>query len=489
MDDLILLPSQQDLLERLQHNVYYGQQLQVLSGCVGSGKTRLLTQLASNIDDYDVAFIACPQHSEDAEIRRKIWVQLFATPVFDDETSLTDTLLNIGNEFNNPIIIILDDAHRLAHQLWAELLALSQMLVDNRPVAVVVSSDDEFIANFFELLPEFHQDSLLTLSIQSLSIQEQDALYLSLLANVNQQTLVGLKLNKPDFTVGERYIGNITKLFLNVGSVANDKINDKKNKFWLLGFGIGALILIVLAAFNWQFGWVKATNVISEINIDEQKIHKEVKIFASDTAILKTLKTINVENSNPLSALQEIDDSDKELTEQSFEQPNLRTELKLLASSENASLSVLSPSELPSNEGGNSEHVSEISAASNLTPTHPVIEQAVEVADERVVSDENTTRLTTLIQYPEGFTLQVATVSQRRSLNNILTQLKPYSAVKVARFNNRWVVLVGDFSDKKTALLFEAKLRKETSLPKPWLRKWKAIKQFEFQTTINEIEN
>lgn len=76
----LLLPSQEALLQRLQHLACYGQQLVLLQGQAGAGKTRLLTALANVLDEHNLALVSCPQHADAAEIRRKLLIQLLPDP-------------------------------------------------------------------------------------------------------------------------------------------------------------------------------------------------------------------------------------------------------------------------------------------------------------------------------------------------------------------------------------------------------------------------
>lgn len=113
----ILLPSQESLLHRLQHVVLYGQQLTVLTGETGAGKTTLATALVDTLDDVSSALVVCPQHVDSAEIRRKILVQLLTEPVFDDELPLPETLLRLGDALPSHSHIVLDDAQYLPLEL------------------------------------------------------------------------------------------------------------------------------------------------------------------------------------------------------------------------------------------------------------------------------------------------------------------------------------------------------------------------------------
>ncbi|WP_350583266.1 ATP-binding protein, partial [Pseudomonas sp. HY2-MNA-CIBAN-0224] len=84
------------------------EQLLVICGDKGSGKSTLTAALASELDDYNCALIICPQHADSAEIRRKILVQLISAPIFDDERPLMDTVLRIQSSLTKPLHIIID---------------------------------------------------------------------------------------------------------------------------------------------------------------------------------------------------------------------------------------------------------------------------------------------------------------------------------------------------------------------------------------------
>lgn len=123
----VLLPSQEALVERLHHVASYSDQLLVLVGAHGSGKTTLLTALATDFDESNAALVICPMHADNAEIRRKILVQLVSSPIFDDEISLAETILRVAPKQSKPLHIIIDDAHLLSKELWAECIILNQV--------------------------------------------------------------------------------------------------------------------------------------------------------------------------------------------------------------------------------------------------------------------------------------------------------------------------------------------------------------------------
>ncbi|WP_219013288.1 ATP-binding protein, partial [Shewanella algae] len=139
----LLLPSQEALLQRLQHLACYGQQLVLLQGQAGAGKTRLLTALANVLDEHNLALVSCPQHADAAEIRRKLLIQLLPDPLFDDEQPLADTLLRYLGEMRKPIHILIDDADNMPLALWAECLLLTQLQARGEPITLTCSVSPE----------------------------------------------------------------------------------------------------------------------------------------------------------------------------------------------------------------------------------------------------------------------------------------------------------------------------------------------------------
>ena len=178
---LLLLPTQEALVQRLQHTASYSGQLLLLSGLKGSGKSTLSLALASELDEHNSALVLCPLHADPAEIRRKILVQLISSPIFDDEMPLMDTVMRIQSTLTKPLHIIIDDAHLLPKSLWAECILLSQMRCAGANIAVTMAIDSEYLTKVMAELSEEMQQMLLPISIEPLPIAERDGLYQSLL--------------------------------------------------------------------------------------------------------------------------------------------------------------------------------------------------------------------------------------------------------------------------------------------------------------------
>ncbi|MCW8995855.1 MAG: AAA family ATPase [Psychromonas sp.] len=124
---LIALPSQQLLIDRLQHMIYLSSSLIFVSGAQGAGKSTLIEQLSNSLqDDVQEVFIQLNEQLSDSQIRQQIIVQLYDKPLFDDQDSLFSSIALLQEKYNRdvPRLIILDNAQYLSTDLLAELSEL-----------------------------------------------------------------------------------------------------------------------------------------------------------------------------------------------------------------------------------------------------------------------------------------------------------------------------------------------------------------------------
>ena len=182
-----LLPSQDALLQRLLHLSTYGQQLMVLTGEDGAGKTTLVTAVLNELEQYSSALVMCPKHCDSAEIRRKVLVQLLNDPVFDDEIPLPECLLSVSDSLPKESCIVLDDAHWLPLEIWAECIVLSQMTLPGKSIKLLMTAPAEFFRQLAEQLPESLLEQVLAVQIEPLEQAEREGLYYTLLSRSEQQ--------------------------------------------------------------------------------------------------------------------------------------------------------------------------------------------------------------------------------------------------------------------------------------------------------------
>ena len=487
MIEPLLLPSQEDLVERLRHNICYAEQLQLLCAESGAGKSFLLKQLKRSIDDSSVVFISCPLHADDAEIRRKLLLPLLSEPVFDDEVSLSDALIQFVGSLEQPISILIDDAERLSMVLWAELMALTQMTVSGKLISVVAAVTPEFEQTIFESLPDSYQTLLSSLYIEPLIQQEQDALYYSLLSQ--SDGFENHRIAKPDFTGSTVYPRDIITAFASPdGEQAEKVIRTTNFKAMLLALPIITLVLLLT--------WFYQEKILNYVFDDDNAVKTAATVTASKSIELPVKDAAEVfkvtESKKPEPEV--IDETQKSPNSQPSNAEASGTETKLVTPQVVAQANI---------EDATEESVA-VAAESELTLpklevsiTKPVDEPVTHVATVKVSKNVIAAKTkSAVVEKPEVkrpnpnfYTLQLATVSKKRSLNNLVKQLKQHPGLKVGKRQDRWVVLIGEFEHYRQAKAFEQKLVKETKLPKPWIRKWKALKDVKLQNLNKSSEN
>lgn len=198
---LISLPSQLQLLDRLQHIAYISSSLILICGEQGAGKTTLAELLFNKLpNDHQQLFIALSEPLSDAKIRTQIISQLFEQPLFDADDSLYSSIFQLQKKHNKsvPIVIVLDNAELLSAQLLTELAQLIRdkdsfiqseinivLLIDEKNIVLTVDTINALSASRyieFKIEPLDSEESslllkhLLNQSQYSPQIEHQDAL-------------------------------------------------------------------------------------------------------------------------------------------------------------------------------------------------------------------------------------------------------------------------------------------------------------------------
>lgn len=473
LKDSILLPSQETLLQRLQHVSLYGQQLLVVTGAYGSGKTTLVTSLLNELDEFSSALVTCPKHSDCSEIRRKILVQLLSEPVFDDEVPLPETLLRLSGALPLASCIVLDDAHYLPMEIIAECIVLSQLSIPGKSLSVALTTTAEFFEDLLTQLPEQQQEILLSINIEPLISQEREALYYTLLSRSEQvpftpREIVKEQLQKQSGSPQE--VVNLLELAL------HGEPEAPASRQWHKMAIAGTLIFFCLV-----IGYLLLPSEDSgEVLTGPEKTVFEVepgssalyqygeRLMAGYFILHKTLPVVDTEEDSALST----DIVDEQVVQKSVvsEVSDDRTKIVDEAGSvtgtdaEEASVEVF--------KGLDDIESTQLSSS--------IIEnrQGDKDLEPKVTGELNSEALAT------GYTLQLASVSKVKSLYNILNQLQDETDIKVARYKLRWVVLLGHFD---TWALAEKKARdivEKYQLNTPWIRSRKNLVDYELQDSL-----
>ncbi len=173
-----LLPSQRALLERFRYLTEYGDHLLVLHGGAGVGKTVLAQSLLESAEAFNQAYVCAEARMDPAQLRERIVRQWRPASVFDPHEPLLDTLERVMPDASGRLMLIVDDAHRMADTLLAEVIALmmEQEAVGLRLTLVLVS-DEQLVNRLQEQLPEAYRHRLIPVEVPLLSVRERRKLY------------------------------------------------------------------------------------------------------------------------------------------------------------------------------------------------------------------------------------------------------------------------------------------------------------------------
>lgn len=462
--DSILLPSQETLVQRLQHVSLYSQQLIAVTGGNGSGKTTLITSLLTELEEYSSALVTCPKHCSSSEIRRKILVQLFSEPVFDDEVALPETVLRLSKAMPQSSFIVLDDAHYLPMELIAECIILSQLTIPGKTISLTLTCSQAFFNELEAGLSENQQESLLSISIDSLSNKEKEALYYTLLSRSDEDPFTPREIVKAQL---EKQLGTPQEVVNLLELSLNGQVEIVTERKWTRSIITGLLALFIVL-LSWSI--FKPVQSVPLPAVDETVTQPEPRVSLLSLYGERVLSDYFMRR-QPLTLDQQPAEVAKKVKGRADSKADIAIEEEPTALGAEKPLSQISADV---GDVIGSEDV--VKTFEGLEPFDSADTQSIELAEV------STPALT-------GFTLQLASVRKRNSLLNILNEIENEPEVHIARHNKRWVVLLGTFSSLSSARQKASFLTQKYHLKSPWARQWKDLAEYELQEgfTIDDI--
>ncbi|KFZ36217.1 hypothetical protein HR45_17670 [Shewanella mangrovi] len=471
MANELLLPSQEALIQRLLHLACYGQQLVLLSGVNGSGKTSLLAGLADELDTRNLSLVSCPQHVSAQEIRRKIIMQLLPDPLFDDDVSLVDTLLRFVSSLNQPIHILLDDAENLPLVLWAELLLLTGLQAAGYPITVTATVSVEFSQHFVHQLPANQRNALLPITIPALSMAEREGLYQTLMSRSQQQTFTPRKIIVPKL---ERQQGTPAEVVKLIELALIGESQTAAVRPWKTYLAMATGFLVMSAIVSW-YGY-KALQPLPEVSRASSVLipNNTTVIVAFANAIIHPPKSVN------LTGVALLGDGSKPIASVAATKTTASVNAKTKTVTESQQAEVQQSDLLRDAQSVADVQTAEIDVDVNQAAAAQIISETEVNSTDR---EGATAKVAKMNELPtKGYTLQVASVKHQASLAPVLAKLKGRQ-VMICRHRDWWVVLVGDFSQRANAKQVSKELV-ASGIASPWLRAWSEVKDYRLERRI-----
>lgn len=467
--DSTLLPSQDALLHRLLHISQYGEQLMVLTGEEGAGKTTLVTALLSELELYSSALVICPKHCDSAEIRRKLLVQLLSDPVFDDEIPLPESLLSVVDSLPAASCIVLDDAHFLPLEIWAECIVLSQMNLGNKSVKIVMTSPIEFFDDVAAQLPEPLLEQVLPIHIDSLEQAEREGLYYTLLSRSEQQPFTPRDIVKNRLVLQRgtpKEVVGLLELALN-GDEQPEPIKSQLRTIVSVAFLSIALLLL---------GWL-----LLDAGVDNKTLASTEVKFAIDARFqAESDNQFLVEYASRLLAGYVRGSKPQSLPSTSHKAP-----FESVAADSPA---VNEPEAVATYKVNPVERFAQESEPSVKNANGVQTDSDSQLTETTTAPNPKEPQVSLPSKPAQGYTLQLASVKQVDSLYKMLAALKDIPEVRVARYQQRWVVLFGEFNSAQAAKQQALLLTTKTGISAPWIRTWQDLNEYELQDVLPSRE-
>ncbi|WP_432454725.1 MULTISPECIES: AAA family ATPase [unclassified Agarivorans] len=120
------LQSQLRLRDRLITQIRFSAKLICITGSVGSGKSFIASGILERAQFANHALVTASDKDDGSRLRRELLQQLLHDPLFNQDDPLFDSFKRNVQETNAPLVIMIDDAHRLTTELLRELLEFYQ---------------------------------------------------------------------------------------------------------------------------------------------------------------------------------------------------------------------------------------------------------------------------------------------------------------------------------------------------------------------------
>jgi len=171
------LPSQVELLDRLQLLTRYGSNLINISGAKGAGKTWLAQRyLEAWATEKNQSLLLCFPTQTDAQQRAMMLNQLVSEALFNEHDPILDSFSHLVGEDACDVVLVVDDAQMLSEDLLAELwmLVVEAQNHSKWSVNVVLFSEGDALEHILTRISYGQETKPVDFEIEPLSQEETE---------------------------------------------------------------------------------------------------------------------------------------------------------------------------------------------------------------------------------------------------------------------------------------------------------------------------
>ncbi|HEA17435.1 MAG TPA: cell division protein DamX [Pseudoalteromonas prydzensis] len=152
-----ILPSRAALVDRIALQFEYGQNLIVLLGPSGLGKSYLLeTFITDKYSDFNKSFVQLSARMTDVQLMSELLEQSFRSPLIDQNLSLSENFYQLAKQQNcGPCLWVLDGGRHLSDEMVQELTTLAK----HSPTTLYILLASQAVGQFKSAV-EIHLEAL-----------------------------------------------------------------------------------------------------------------------------------------------------------------------------------------------------------------------------------------------------------------------------------------------------------------------------------------
>ncbi len=187
------IPSQLQLVDRLQHLIKFTSNLSFVAGASGSGKSIIIQRLLDQDLESNQSLLSCTPGIRATSAREQLLSQLVPNPLFNPSDTLGESFFRLIGEAPQDILLVVDDAHFLPQDVIGELWLL---LLENRfqgfnhHINVLLFAEPSWCQEQVALLAGKTEQPAIEMDIPALSESESHQFVRGLLARADYQAKV-----------------------------------------------------------------------------------------------------------------------------------------------------------------------------------------------------------------------------------------------------------------------------------------------------------
>jgi DamX protein len=450
-----ILPSRAALVNRIELQFEYGQNLICLVGASGLGKSYLAESfITDKYPEFNKAFVKLSAHTKDSDLTVQLLQNSFRSPLIDQTVSLSDNFISLHNESSSgPCLWVLDGARHLSDEMIYQLQMLAKQTVEK--VYILITAQSPL------MVPE-----ALDLHLEHLSLSESKTLMKMFFSQ--------LPINEdPIFQTFLKESRGNPALLLNWRPAEQQVAQPSKSKYvkaqWHLTL-LTILLALVMIAFvykkeisQWLPEQNEGTTVETVISSEQVFTEKTVNDVVDSNSLQKTSSN---SGKNGDKTLVEISESVNVIQNVELDQQNVAAVLSALTNQhDEVNLSII--------EG------------SNINTVNKSLEQSLTTDSKiktKVARSEEHSHTSLLAQPDTNWAIQLLAVKEKGIADAFITKNKPRILHLELYGTHRletpwWIVVQSGFPTLESAKQAKNQLPSDILAGQPFFKKQTKIKQ------------